>query len=117
MSEQVKSQMDWAAWLLQTLVGFLIGSALGFSLATGKNFAMWAMDAEIEMAICFIAGIGLVMGTIATQFCDRAWLRVLSSYPPDEIEHNVASRIMSLVLGVVGVGLTIDAVLITMKVI
>ena len=108
-----KHKADWLGWSLQTFVGFLIGAALGFSLATGKQFEMWVFNIETEVAIYFIGGLGLIFGAFATQFCEKVWITFWNGLPPDEIEQTIFSRLSSALIAILGIGLVSYAVWMT----
>ena len=96
----MKGRADWIAWSLQLIAGFVVGAVIGLAVCREGNL-------RSDEIIGFTLGAGLVVAAVASHYGDELWLGS-DSYrvvPPDEFPQSSASRVASLVIGVIGVGL------------
>jgi hypothetical protein len=103
---------DWVAWLLQGLVGFVVGGFLGFAFvvktASGRRGSFVADDQKS----LFLLGLAVIGFGVASLLGDRLWLR--DSYrhvTPDDPVHNPATKFASIAIGVVGAALVLCAII------
>jgi hypothetical protein len=98
---------DWLAWWLQFTFGFIVGGFVGFRL---MSEGMIPPEGHMRDTCAFLGGTALIGAALASRYGDRFWLR--DSYrviPPDEPEHNRASRMISVLTGVAGCGTVLFA--------
>lgn len=107
----MKRRADWFAWVLQYVVGFLVGGCIAFGI-THKRFRLRSNGLITEHVYTFIVGTALIWAAMASFYGDRLWLgsehRVI---PPDDISHNKISRLLSIITGILGVALVFKALL------
>ena len=108
----MKRGADWLAWSLQFVVGLVVGAFIGLAIISrSRSFGggLWLVSEQVSTFIC---GMALIGGGLASFFGDQLW--VGSTYrviPPDGIKHSSASRIVSVVTGVLGGILALTSVL------
>jgi len=108
---------DWLAWFLQFIFGGVIGLLIGYTLISkrrryyyrGSNL-YWLQSNDVWL---FIIGAALLVGAIASHFGDRLWV-AYRIFPNEEVPNSNFSVICSIVLGVIGVGMMLFAVVRTM---
>jgi len=104
---------DWLAWILQFIFGGAIGLLVGYMLISkrrryyysGSN-PYWLQSNDVWP---FIIGAALLVGAIASHFGDRLWV-AYRIFPNNEVPNSNFSTFCSIVLGVIGVGLMMFAV-------
>lgn len=102
----MRKPADWLAWCLQFICGLLVGGFVGFRLMSEG-----AMPTDGRGG-AFFAGTALIGAALASRYGDRLWIgdsyRVI---PPDEPRSNHASRMVSLLAGLIGCVVLIFALL------
>jgi len=114
----MKKKADWLAWFLQFVFGAVIGLFIGYMLISkrsrysyyhgGNPYLLQSND-----VMPFIIGASLLVGAIASHFGDRLWV-AYRIFPNDEVPNSNFSNLCSIVLGVIGLGLMVFAVVRTM---
>jgi len=106
----MKPGADWLSWTLQCLVGMAAGAGIGLYLISnsggGTHYHLRELWIKPEQVVPCLWGAALIGGALASQLGDQLWLR--SAYlllQPDAPRQSLASRLASVWLGILGVGL------------
>ncbi len=94
--DPTSSQVDWLAWLLQLIVGFLVGFGIGY-----EAWRMLFLRGVNEMLL-IEAGGGLICGAFTSFYGNRAWMPRSIFTAPEPAPPRKAQA-SSLVIGGVGV--------------
>ena len=94
----MNGRADWLAWVLQLIVGFVVGAIVAlYCIARFGSRGPW------EHAAHLVIGAGFFGGGLASLYGDQLWIG--SSYrviPPDDIRHSQISKLLSIVISVIG---------------
>jgi len=106
---------DWLAWFLQFIFGATIGFLLGYvciSRHTRYNFYTSGRCLLLQPSdvLPFLLGASLWIGAIASHFADRLWV-AYRIFPNDKVPQSKFSNVCSMVVGIIGVGLMVFAVM------
>jgi len=112
-----KPKADWLSWILQLIFGCFAGAGIGL-VAVGKGWnhpyfygrngsGSWLEGGDIPL---FVIGMGLFMGASFSNAGNSVWAP-RDSINPDKINQSKASKLLSLLIGITGLGLMIFAVL------
>jgi hypothetical protein len=97
----MKGTGNWLGWILQFILGFIVGVFFGWIIINRRRMGPWMM---LEAIPWFLVGAGLITGSVASYMGDRLWIgdnyRVI---PPDSPEQTAASVITSIAIGLAGV--------------
>ena len=104
----MKRGADWFAWILQFILGLVVGALLGFALLYLKFGRRRGGGSPIfkiapDQASTFVWGVALIVAGLASLRGDRLWMG--SSYNEmlsDDTKHSRVSRIISIVTMVLG---------------
>lgn len=108
----MKRGADWLAWFLQFIVGLAVGALVGLVMISRRRRYGGGFWLDPEQVSTFIFGAALICAGLASYYGDRLWLG--SSYrviPPDGIRHSDTSRILSIIMGLLGGILVLTALL------
>ncbi len=101
---------DWLSWAMQFVAGFIVGGIVGliFIPRRGRSPEPIAPEAIPPLLL----GAALIGAAIASTFGDRLWLgSVYRAMPPDAPRHSALSRGVSFVIGAVGIGFLVQALI------
>lgn len=112
----MKRGADWFAWILQFILGLVVGAIFGFALLYLKFGARRGEESPVfkiapDQVSTFVWGAALIIAGLASLFGDRLWMG--SSYTsilPDGLTHSRLSRIISIVTIVLGGILFLSAI-------
>ena len=112
----MKRGADWFAWILQFIVGLVVGALFGFALLYLKFGRRRGGGSPIfkiapDQVSTFVWGAALIIAGLASLLGDRLWLG--SSYTrilPDGLTHSRVSRFISIVTMVLGGILFLSAI-------
>jgi hypothetical protein len=109
------AKADWLGWVLQFIVGFVLGCLLGFIVISKGRYSTgyWVNS---EVVLYFILGAGLLGGSLASHYGDRLWMDV-RVFPLYENSQSRFSILLSVLIGLIGVGLMVFAVLKTIGIV
>lgn len=104
----MKRGADWFAWILQFILGLVVGALFGFALLYLKFGRRRGVESPVfkiapDQVSTFVWGVALIIAGLASLFGDRLWLG--SSYNEmlsDDTKHSRVSRIISIVTIVSG---------------
>ncbi len=94
--DSTSSRVEWLAWLLQLMVGFLVGFGVGY-----EGWRLLFLRSVNEMLL-IEAGGGLICGAFTSFYGNRAWMAGSIFLTPEPVPPRQA-RACSLVVGGVGV--------------
>jgi ABC-type sulfate transport system permease component len=111
MSFRPKSNSaDWLSWVMQAIVGLVVGALAGLTLASRGRAGGWRIDESLLLP--FILGTALMGAALASHYGDRLWIgdnyRVIA---PDGVQHSRSSQFLTFFLGILGLILTLSAIL------
>jgi len=102
----MKNGADWLAWSVQFVAGLFIGCLFGFYCFARP----WTW--QTERIPGFLTGIALVGAGLASRYGDQLWFSSFYSLdPPKTPEHNRVSRMVSLAITLLGIGVILFALL------
>lgn len=111
----MKRGADWFAWILQFILGLVVGALFGFALLHFKfgrrSSSRPLFQLAPEQESTFILGAALIVAGLASLRGDRLWMG--SSYNEmlsDDYKHSRASRFISIVTMVLGGILVLTAI-------
>lgn len=97
----MKSTGNWLGWILQFILGFIVGVFFGWTIITRRRMGPWMMPEAIPW---FLLGAGLITGSVASHLGDRLWIgdnyRLIS---PESPEQTPATVITSIAVGLAGI--------------
>jgi len=106
---------DWLAWFLQFIFGAAVGFLMGYVVISrhtrynyysgGRCFLLQPSD-----VIPFLFGASIWIGAIASHFGDRLWV-AYRIFPNDKVPQSKFGNFCSIVVGMIGVGLMVVAVM------
>jgi hypothetical protein len=113
------SKADWFGWSTYFAFGFMVGIAVGYFRFIHCRFdydhehwllgRIWLRDDEI---LPFVLGIGLLTGALSSQL--KRFRRERGAYShiifPSRVKQSPASITCSLVIGIIGAGMTLYVV-------
>jgi hypothetical protein len=108
-----RANADWLGWVLQFIFGFFPGIFLGFIVISRRRHGWWIDSALVPY---FILGAGLLGGALASHYGDRLWMDV-RVFPLYENVQSRFSILLSVLIGLTGVGLMVFAVLKTIGIV
>lgn len=97
---------DGLSWILHFVFGAVVGALAGLAFGTSGRRRSYQRWLEIELLSEFVLGCALLGAGLGSFFGERLWTGL--SYhviPPDGIEHNLTSRILSSLCGIAGAAL------------
>lgn len=97
---------DWLAWSLQLILGLLVGSGVGFSVA---RLLFRSGFTSFDQMFVVAAGVALCCGAFASFYGDRAWMSH-SIFDSPEPRQPKRAPVCSVVIGSVGAALVLGAV-------
>ena len=95
--------MQWLAWALQMVVGFLVGCGLGY------QFARLLFQSSLDERLLIAGGVGLICGAFTSFYGNSAWMARSIFLAPEPLPPPKA-RAWSQVTGGVGVLLVLVTV-------
>jgi len=110
----------WVGWGYQFIFGLLLGFLVGFLVAIKPKGGSGILKNSDTLP--FVLGMGLLFVTVVTQFCrlmDRRRDNPYSCTRPgfaEGMKHLPVSNILSILTGIVGIGLIIMSFLKTLKI-
>jgi hypothetical protein len=106
----MKPGPDWVAWILQFVLGFVVGGVLGFAMVVKSSGGRGALVIGDHTGT-FLWGAALIGAGAASLVGDRLWLsNHYGRLAADAPQHSWATRLGSIAAGVFGIGLVITAV-------
>lgn len=107
MNRTGTQKADWLGWILQFIFGFFPGILVGFIVISRRRHGWWING---ELVPYFILGAGLLGAALASHYGDRLWMeyRVI---PLDQNPQSRISILLSVLIGLAGVGLMGFAIL------
>ncbi|MBI3879284.1 MAG: hypothetical protein HY301_04380 [Verrucomicrobia bacterium] len=102
-----KPPADWLAWSLQLAVGLLAGFGVGFIIARVlKSFQLIGFGQRPWVVL----GVSLPVGAFASFYGNRGWM-IPGTFAPRDFPQTQETRNASKVIGLIGVGLILQPVI------
>lgn len=98
--DQPKPLIDWLAWALQLVVGFLVGCGIGYQAAR------LLVRSDLIHSLLITAGLGFVCGAFTSYYGNRAWM-ARSIFVAAETPAPRRARACSVLIGTAGIALTL----------
>jgi len=104
---------DWLAWILQFIFGGVVGLMIGFIIIHRRRryysggTSWWINGEDVPL---FMTGAALMGGALASHFGDRLWMQE-SLFGDVPFPQSLSSKTISVILGLLGVGLMLLAVM------
>jgi hypothetical protein len=98
--DQSKALIEWLAWGLQLVVGFLVGCGIGYQAAR------LLLRSDLDHRLLMAGGLGLVCGAFTSFYGNRAWMAP-SVFAAPEPAVPRRPRAFSLLIGCVGLAVTL----------
>jgi hypothetical protein len=97
----VKPRVNWLTWSFQFIGGLIVGGVLGFYIVyrpSGRHRLLF----NPEHLPLFVCGVALIGAAIASCLGERLWGSSHLAAAQDRIEHNTASRTISITASAIG---------------
>jgi len=101
--EQTKRCVDWLAWSLQLLLGFLVGCGVGYVVA---RLLFRSSFIGFDQMLLIIAGVALCCGAFTSFYGNRAWMAPSIFVGPESPPPRKA-RTCSIIIGSIGVAVVL----------
>ncbi len=98
--DMMTKKTDWVAWILQAVVGLLVGAVVGFMLSHQRNGMPWLNSRCVKP---FIAGISLFTSGLGSIYGDTMWIQMdYKIFPPEGVRAGTGGRALSASLLIAG---------------